>query len=416
VVIYEFDRLDLASCGWKEIPGGFTKAAPGQVSPYAFVGQSIPSSQDQVGLKITVNPKEVAFIHSVAPVETAGGPVLIRARLRADAPAAAVALAALKGNLVTAEALDWSIATHIPASAASFVENERCLVLLYEPDSGGMITPILQVAATGNSTPVTVWVDKVEAFQISKAGTYPGLLFYAEWGGAPVVPSPTPLTVPTSTPPSPTQIPTVAPTLMPTPTAVVQPTSTPTPTAPRPTPTAPKPIPTPTQISTEQWILLATDPPNDSEEPLLDIHQLFVRFTATDISFRITTYNPWPNEEFRRSQGLFEVYVDTDNNEETGDPDSFGADSKLTAGPDLFTEQYTEAICQWSDPEGIDLWDFYETGGLRNVNVPNSTTLELTVERSKIGNPSVINVFASIVDLETFAVDECPDSGVVKYP
>lgn len=161
---------------------------------------------------------------------------------------------------------------------------------------------------------------------------------------------------------------------------------------------------------------MATDPSNDAEGPLFDIHQLFAQATDIDISFRITIYNPWPDEEFRRKNGLFVIYLDSDNNTETGDPDSLGADYLLSVGPDFLTERYVENLYQWADPEGLGLWDFYEIAALRKVNTPNSATLDVTVERSKIGNPSVINIFVETLNLDTFAADECPDVGTARYP
>jgi hypothetical protein len=194
IVAYEFDKMDLAANGWKEIAGGLAGAPPGQISSLAFVGSMIPSSQDKVGIKITVNPTQVAFMHALAPVETGGSPVLIRMTVRASAPGAAIALAALKGNLA-AGATDWSIATHIPTTASSSIANERQMVLVYEPDSGNTVTPIIQVAATGQEGPVTVLVDKLEVFRIDSTAAWSGSMF----GSAPLPTSPpSPGTIPPS--------------------------------------------------------------------------------------------------------------------------------------------------------------------------------------------------------------------------
>ncbi|MFH1740898.1 MAG: hypothetical protein ABIH23_17980, partial [bacterium] len=174
---YEFDQADLAANGWNEISGGFTGAPPGQISALSFVGSMIPSSQDKVGLRITANAGQVAFIHALQPVATEGLPLILRMTVRANAPGAAVALAALKGSLVTGEAMDGSIATHIPATAASFIDGERRIVLVYQPDSPDPVTPIIQVAAAAETGTVNIYVDKLEAFRISPTQAYPGSLF-----------------------------------------------------------------------------------------------------------------------------------------------------------------------------------------------------------------------------------------------
>ncbi len=223
--MYEFDQTDLFSNGWKEIPGGFTGASPGTVSPLSFVGPFIPSSQDKVGLRIIVNAGQVAFIYGLDPIQTAGAPILLRVTVRADAPGAAVALAALKGDLSSGQAVDGSIATHIPATASSLVEGERRLVLLYQPDSPDVVTPIIQVAATGQSGAVSVFVDKMDVLRLDLSVSYPGSIFSSSPAeGLPPAPStPTPV-FPTPTP------------IGPTPTAVV-PTHTPTTVPPQVTPT-----------------------------------------------------------------------------------------------------------------------------------------------------------------------------------
>ena len=40
------------------------------------------------------------------------------------------------------------------------------MVLLYEPDQGDEITPVIQVAATGNLGTVSVYIDKLEILKI----------------------------------------------------------------------------------------------------------------------------------------------------------------------------------------------------------------------------------------------------------
>lgn len=185
--VYEFDQIDLEADGWVEIPGGFIEAKAGRITPFDFSPDLIPSSRDGRGLAISVKAGEVALIYPKKPINTRGGPVLIRMTVRADRPEASVALAALKGDLTTGEGVDWSIATHIPATAASFVDKERRLILVYQPDepvgivtSGPVrepdepvgvtpISPLIQVACTlepEQSTVVTVFVDKMEVLAL----------------------------------------------------------------------------------------------------------------------------------------------------------------------------------------------------------------------------------------------------------
>ncbi|HOL93178.1 MAG TPA: hypothetical protein PLH79_02415 [bacterium] len=173
-LVYEYDQSTLEDCGWSEIPGGFTGAAPGSISCGRWEGHPIPSSVDQKGMGITVQPGEVVFTYASQTVAAEGNPVLLRLSVRADAPGASVTLAALRGAM---SETDGSIATHMPMSASGFVDQERLLVLVYEPDTGDRVTPVIQVAATGNNGPVTVWVDRLEVYRIEPGMAYPGFLW-----------------------------------------------------------------------------------------------------------------------------------------------------------------------------------------------------------------------------------------------
>ncbi len=175
-IVYEFDQATLAENGWSVIPGGFTGAEAGSIDSTAFFGNPIPSSVDDKGLSITVQPGQVAFIYAAAPIDTGGKPILLRLTARSDGANAAIAVAALKGSLA---ATDTSIATHIPATAASFVDEARTLVLLYEPDTGHLVTPIIQVAATGQEGSVNVLVDRLEAYVIDMESAYTGRILFS---------------------------------------------------------------------------------------------------------------------------------------------------------------------------------------------------------------------------------------------
>ena len=76
--LYEFDQLDLASNGWSEIPGGFTESNPGQVVANVYLWQVIPSSKDHIGIMLSVDANEVAFIYASNAFQTSGKPVLLR--------------------------------------------------------------------------------------------------------------------------------------------------------------------------------------------------------------------------------------------------------------------------------------------------------------------------------------------------
>ncbi|HOJ59346.1 MAG TPA: M4 family metallopeptidase [bacterium] len=176
--IYEFDQPSLAANGWNPIPGGFVPNTPaGTIVAQSFFGKPIASSKDNKGLIITVEPGQVAFLYAADPIPTGGNPVLLRLTVWADSPNAAVALVALKGIL--AAGVDGSIATHIPAKAARFVNQERALVLLYEPDQGEWITPAIQVASTGD-TSTTVLIDKLDVVKLESALAYSGRAFSSQ--------------------------------------------------------------------------------------------------------------------------------------------------------------------------------------------------------------------------------------------
>ncbi|MFH1739982.1 MAG: formylglycine-generating enzyme family protein [bacterium] len=179
IAVYEFDKPSLADVGWWMLNGGFAQTSPGEISTLEDVSSSIPSSADRLGVRISVESGQVMLLYKIQPIETGGSPLLFRATLRATSPRASIALAVLKGNLITSEELDFSIATHIPATAQSFVQEERRLTLLYEPDTGEIVTPILQVASiqgpeeTGT---VHVFLDKFEVFAVDPVifGSKPG--------------------------------------------------------------------------------------------------------------------------------------------------------------------------------------------------------------------------------------------------
>src|SRR5690606_29258274 len=56
---------------------------------------------------------------------------------------------------------------------------ERRLTMIYEPDSGELINPVIQVAAIGESGLVNVIVDKLEIIPLSSSASYSGDEFHS---------------------------------------------------------------------------------------------------------------------------------------------------------------------------------------------------------------------------------------------
>lgn len=166
---YEFDQLTLDGCGWIEYPGGFLGDPPGSVAPKNIIDSFIPSSADNKGLEITVRSQQVAFIFAREPIQTNGKPVLICITIRSVGGEASLALGALKGNLSTMNNVDGSVATLMPATAQNYTSAEKRMVMQYKPDAGGEVTPLFQVASTSKTFGVSVWVDKLEVYQLEDA-------------------------------------------------------------------------------------------------------------------------------------------------------------------------------------------------------------------------------------------------------
>jgi len=163
---YEFNQETLASNGWAEIPGGFESREPGVTQFRDLPDQAIASSIDGRGIAITVKPKQVTFLYALNPIATNGRPILIRMTARASSPWASIALIALRGDISTGKDLDGSIGLNNPAISESFVDKERRIVLVYEPDKGDIFTLAIQVAGTGALSAATVWIDKVEMLSL----------------------------------------------------------------------------------------------------------------------------------------------------------------------------------------------------------------------------------------------------------
>ena len=158
------------------IPGGFTNAEPGAIMTRTFFGNPIESSKDKKGLIIQVASGQIAFIYATTPINTLGKPIILRLHYRADLPHASITLAALKESMHTT---DGSLATHMMASSAQAIEDEWCLVLLFEPNGAEEITPIIQVVGTGDQSNTTILIDRLELTILEENLQYKGETFYA---------------------------------------------------------------------------------------------------------------------------------------------------------------------------------------------------------------------------------------------
>lgn len=163
--VYEFNQAEFIN-NWKFIPGGFTGAETGVLVPEFNLRRVIPSSSDNVGLTIIVNPGQVALIHTNETVDSGGSPVLFRLTARSVSDNGALALAALQGSLINGDGLDGSIATNIPADTNRIMDSEGRILLLYQPGSETKFTPVIQLASTSNDFHETVFLDRLEIFKL----------------------------------------------------------------------------------------------------------------------------------------------------------------------------------------------------------------------------------------------------------
>ncbi|MFB3788239.1 MAG: IPT/TIG domain-containing protein [bacterium] len=219
----DFSAASLRQNGWGEIPGGFTTMDPGTVRCENFPSGLFPASWDGQGITISLRSGQVSLLYGAQAMDTQGYPLLLKMNVRADSPAVAIALGALKGDLASEQYVDGSIAYQIPADANAFAEQERQIVILYEPDEGTLVTPIIQAAAAMNAGDIHVFIDSVEVYSLDKAT-------FAYHTGTETIPTDTPISANTPAPihtSTPTYTP--APSLTPAPAATLTPTNTNTP-------------------------------------------------------------------------------------------------------------------------------------------------------------------------------------------
>ncbi|MBI1387278.1 MAG: hypothetical protein GC154_02375 [bacterium] len=193
-MVYEFDKTDLASCGWGEIK----QNPPGQVQLINFMDAFIPKTLDKKGLAITVNPYnfaagekfEYAFLFGAPAIKTQGKHVLLRMTCRANQKDVQIYLAGMKADFQTFD-IEGSLVVTNPATAVDYSQHPQRVIALFPADppklniqTGSMetpqisITPIIQIAASAVATePATVWVDKLEVFLLDPAEAYTADVF-----------------------------------------------------------------------------------------------------------------------------------------------------------------------------------------------------------------------------------------------
>lgn len=170
---FEFNEVDLSSSGWSELPGGFESRVPGTVSLGTLNG-SIVGSTDNDGLTIEVLPQQLVFLFTTEPLNSLGDPVLIRAQIRTEGNQASLALGALKGGLFSSQdQLDGSLGLTFPATTASYIDESGWISVVYQPDSGEILNPFIQLAHTGADDAVRLFIDRVEIYQLNEGNQIP---------------------------------------------------------------------------------------------------------------------------------------------------------------------------------------------------------------------------------------------------
>lgn len=187
-IVYEFDKNSLPENGWAEIPGGFIGATPVSYNYYDFsaIPSLIPSSTDRKGLIGYAQSNQVSFFYALNAL-TADYPILIRMTVTANLPNAQIAVVALKGD-ISKGTIDGSIATHILATSANLIGQERQIVLLYKPTQSTPITPAFQIAAAQGAPLTTILIDRMEIYKIRPNAAVPAayLNSQADQDNAPV--------------------------------------------------------------------------------------------------------------------------------------------------------------------------------------------------------------------------------------
>ena len=155
-------------------------------------------------------------------------------------------------------------------------------------------------------------------------------------------------------------------------------------------------------VTPGEFVLMGTDPDEDTLGILADIHQVFAASDASQVEFKVTTYRKWGE------YAGFCVNIDVDQNPNTGDPVN-GADYSVYA--------YREG----GTPFGV-LW-FYDPGQRDYVNTnatlggsfdANSDVFRVNVNRSDIGDPDAIDFEVWIMEGDLL-YDVAPEVGFYTY-
>lgn len=171
LVRYEFDGSDLSTNGWADLPGGFGRFQPGQIRLEDFASGTFSDSSDLHGLSLQVQytadgQTQLVFLYALEPIPTDGKPLLLKMNTRASSSDAAVFLAALKGDLQTAMAVDGSLGMNQVNTSINLTQQNQEIVLMYKPDNNSAVTPIIQIVSTGAGAATTVWIDRMEIYRI----------------------------------------------------------------------------------------------------------------------------------------------------------------------------------------------------------------------------------------------------------
>jgi hypothetical protein len=307
VLIYsnDFSAATLQQNGWDEMPGGFNGMDAGMVGCGDFSTDLFSSSQDGKGITITVRAGQVELLYISQAIETYGYPLLLKMNVRSDSPDVAIALGALKGDLITNQYVDGSIAYQIPADANAFIRQERQIIIIYEPDEGSLVTPIIQAAAAGNAGNVRVFVDSIEVYALDKAifAILPGVEPESTSAPMPTYPPTTTYT------PTPTYTPTFtqAPAITYTPTSTQTPTPTHTPEPTNTPETSPIPL-VPVVVDGEAGGSIAL-----SDQAAVEIPAGFASGEVNIAFNRVAGPSNQRTDEFAVMSGEYELSIDTES-------------------------------------------------------------------------------------------------------
>lgn len=151
-----------SSSEFVSIPGGFDNYPAGIITVGTFpeeIGPFSTNNTDGNGVIFDMDRGQV-YLLMFPTVQVGDSTVLIRASVRASAPGAAIALAALDPS-------DNSVGTYIPSNSEIFSSEFKSMTMIFDPPSG-QVSPIFQVSNIGNIEPVTVYMDNIEVIRLPR--------------------------------------------------------------------------------------------------------------------------------------------------------------------------------------------------------------------------------------------------------